>query len=331
VVRNERAMWLGVPFISQLDGTLYGGVNCGPASTAMVLGAFGIRTSPAAVRNYVNDVSGNYSADAGTSLDHLGRAVRESGLDVSNLHKPGGGYLRWSTDLVRQQIEDGRPVVTLVKYRALPSHSGSLSDFDHYIVIAGLAGNDFIYNDAAFGGERGFGLLISPGDLERAWDYSSIPRHGMAVGLTAESLAGRKARIESAPGDPLLDLGQEVSDEMLLEGVEAELGDEVPAGDYNALTWGRVEIDAQPGAGEAPTAQPTTAAGGAPSGLEMGGFVGGEGSRPMPGTLGQSRPIQGVGGTVVEPGAEVPLPLLGLGLALVVGIGLITSRRLLEQ
>jgi hypothetical protein len=94
-------------------------------------------------------------------------------------------------------------VITLTKYRFLPGHFGSVTDFDHYIVITGLAGEDFVYNDAAYSTEYGYNLLISPAQLERAWAASSVPRHAMAVGfgdslrplpivprrLTAEALA----------------------------------------------------------------------------------------------------------------------------------------------
>ena len=337
IMRTDRALWLGVPFITQLDGTLYGGVICGPASTAMVLGTFGIRTSPSAVRNYVNDMSGNYSADSGTSLDHLARVARESGLEVSSLYNPGGGgYLRWSTTLLRQQVEAGRPVVTLVKYRALPSHSGSLSDFDHYIVVAGLAGDDFVYNDAAFGGKRGYGLLISPSDLERAWDYSSIPRHGMAVGLTAESLAGRMARPEPAALAGQLDLGEELSDEMLLDEIDASLGNEVGfSGDYDTLTWRRVEVEEAPP--EASHAEEVPAAAAAPrpeaapqSGLDLSGFTGVESGPPVAGAPGQPRPLQPVATPGGQAGSGVPIPLLVLCLGLVAAVVGIAGRRLLE-
>ena len=70
-------------------------------------------------------------------------------------------------------------------------------------MITGLAGEDFVYNDAAYSTEYGYNLLISPAQLQRAWAASSVPRHAMAIGfgdslrplpivprrLTAESLA----------------------------------------------------------------------------------------------------------------------------------------------
>jgi len=50
-------------------------------------------------------------------------------------------------------------------------------------VLTGLAGDDFVYNDAAYSTEYGYNLLISPAQLERAWADSSVPRHAVAIGL----------------------------------------------------------------------------------------------------------------------------------------------------
>jgi hypothetical protein len=64
-----------------------------------------------------------------------------------------------------------------------------LSQFDHYIVISGLTPNGFIYNDAAFATTLGYGLEISDVELEYAWNNSSIPRHGVALGLAPDKKA----------------------------------------------------------------------------------------------------------------------------------------------
>jgi hypothetical protein len=87
---------------------------------------------------------------------------------------------------VRWHLQQGHPVITLVKYRNLPGHSQSLSDWDHYIVISGLTPNGFIYNDAAFATTLGYGLEISDVELEYAWNNSSIPHHAMALGLAPD-------------------------------------------------------------------------------------------------------------------------------------------------
>jgi hypothetical protein len=179
-------VWLGVPFRSQIDGGTFQYVNCGPASLTMVLAGFGLEVGPSQVRDYLNQLIDNYDTDLGTSLDVLGRIGREAGLTPMDLYSDRGGYRYWSTDAVRWHVQQGHPVITLVKYRKLPGHSSSVSEFDHYIVISGLTPNGFIYNDAAFATTLGYGLEISDAELEVAWDNSSIPRHAMALGLSPD-------------------------------------------------------------------------------------------------------------------------------------------------
>ena len=93
----------------------------------------------------------------------LSRIAREAGLTPMDLYSDRGGYRNWSTDAVRWHVQQGHPVITLVKYRNLPGHTSSLSDFDHYIVISGLTPNGFIYNDGAFATTLG----LWAGDLGR--------------------------------------------------------------------------------------------------------------------------------------------------------------------
>jgi hypothetical protein len=106
-----------------------------------------------------------------------------------DLYSAKGGYRNWSTDAVRWHVQQGHPVITLVKYRNLPGHTSSLSEFDHYIVITGLTPNGFIYNDGAFATTLGYGLEISDVELEYAWDNSSIPHHAVALGLAPDKKA----------------------------------------------------------------------------------------------------------------------------------------------
>lgn len=197
---TETSLVLGVPFQTQIDGTTFSLVNCGPASLAMVLIAFGLDVDPSSIRDYLNYLVGNYDAEQGTSLYVLARIAREAGLHTFGT---SSGLQGWTVEDVREQVRAGHPVITLTKYRFLPGHFGSVTDFDHYIVITGLAGEDFVYNDAAYATEYGYNLLISPEQLERAWAASSVPRHAVAIGygdslrplpivpsrLTAESLA----------------------------------------------------------------------------------------------------------------------------------------------
>lgn len=174
---NDSTLWLGVPFKTQIDDTDYAMANCGPASLAMVMSAFGVQIDPPVVRDYVNYLSGDYSTDDGTSLHVIARVAQEAGLSTWGVNKA------WSVDAVREHVRAGHPVITLAKYRSLPGNGNSFAEFDHYIVITGLAGDDLIYNDAAFSTDYGFNLLISPRDLERAWGFSTNPGHAVAIGL----------------------------------------------------------------------------------------------------------------------------------------------------
>ena len=174
---DASVVWLRVPFRTQIDGTTYAQVNCGPASLAMVLAGFGIDVAPGPLREYVNQRSGDYSAEDGTSLYVLAGVAAEAGLRTFGVGD------RWSVEAVREHVRAGHPVITLTKYRSLPGHGRSAAEFDHYIVITGLADDDLIYNDAAFVDDYGYNLLISQADLEHAWSFSSNPRHAVAIGL----------------------------------------------------------------------------------------------------------------------------------------------------
>ena len=188
-VLGDGLVWLGVPFRSQMDGGDFQYVNCGPASLTMVLAGFGLEVRPSQVRDYLNNLIDNFDTDLGTSLDVLSRIGSEAGLTPMDLYSDHGGYRNWSTDAVRWHLQQGHPVITLVKYRNLPGHTSSLSSFDHYIVISGLTPNGFIYNDAAFATTLGYGLEISDVELEYAWENSSIPHHAVALGLSPDKKA----------------------------------------------------------------------------------------------------------------------------------------------
>jgi hypothetical protein len=176
---TDNSLVLGVPFKTQIDGTSFSLVNCGPASLAMVLIAFGLDVDPPSVRDYLNYKVGNYDTEQGTSLYTLAQIAKEAGLSTFGT---SSGLVGWTVNAIRDQIRAGHPVITLTKYRRLPGHFGSVTEFDHYIVLTGLAGDDFVYNDAAYSTEYGYNLLISPAQLERAWADSSVPRHAVAIG-----------------------------------------------------------------------------------------------------------------------------------------------------
>jgi hypothetical protein len=134
--------------------------------------------------------------------------AREAGLRTLDLYS-ARGYRAWDLDLVRQHVAQGHPVITLTRYQSLPGNANSLFYSDHYVVITGLSGDDFIYNDPAYGSNAGHGLLISGPDLERAWVFSSIPGHSLALALDGDAQIPEWLRRRAETRTPSVPIGQE--------------------------------------------------------------------------------------------------------------------------
>lgn len=216
-------LWLGVPHRSQFDGTYYAETNCGPASLGMILEAYGLRYPTDAIRGEVNRFQGDSNPDNGTSLGAVALVAERAGLYPVGLHR------RWSIDDVRAHLTAGRPIITLVRFADLPGNSGSDLATNHYIVLSGLSGDQFIYNDSAYVQGAGRGLLISPDVLQSAWANSVIPGHAVAFSLdrTGAGLLNPGRLVPPPvdaidPGDDLFDASldplTELPDEALASG-----------------------------------------------------------------------------------------------------------------
>lgn len=216
-------LWLGVPHRSQFDGTFYAETNCGPASLGMILEAYGLRYPTDAIRGEVNRFQGDANPDSGTSLGAVALVGQRAGL------YPVGLQRRWSSDDVRAHLAAGRPIITLVRFADLPGNSGSDLATNHYIVLTGLAGDQFIYNDSAYVQGAGRGLLIPPDVLDRAWDNSVIPGQAVAFSLnsTGAGLLHPGRLVPPSPEafgpdddalDASLDLPMELADVALASG-----------------------------------------------------------------------------------------------------------------
>src|SRR5207302_476916 len=81
-----------------------------------------------------------------TALQHMASVAKDLDLQPRGLYD-GADFHRWSIDDIRHELESGRPVIPLVKYRLLPGHETSTTRFDHYIVIYGMDGDRFLYHD----------------------------------------------------------------------------------------------------------------------------------------------------------------------------------------
>jgi hypothetical protein len=182
-------LWLGVPSRTQFDGTPYAAVNCGPSALGMILEAFGLHMPTHDLRLLANALQGTWGYDDGIALDYLAEIGARAGLTPLGLYdEERRGYHRWTVDEVRRAVLAGYPVLVLTKYRLLPGNGAFTGGINHYIVISGLLGDDFLYNDSAYGGAGGRALILPAEQLEAAWATADIPRHAVAFALGEERL-----------------------------------------------------------------------------------------------------------------------------------------------
>ena len=171
---------LSVPYRTQLDGSISSAANCGPTSVSMVLEAFGIYVPTAQARSLANRSMGVYDPFGGTTLEALRDVAEAYGLQGLDLSENGRRYKRWTLDDVRAHLRAGHPVIPELRYRMMPGREWLWISTDHYVVITGMVGDDFIINDpiALDGhGER----TISGQALLRAWMNSDYPGAGVAI------------------------------------------------------------------------------------------------------------------------------------------------------
>ncbi|MBM2810945.1 MAG: Peptidase 2 protein [Chloroflexi bacterium] len=153
----------------------------------MVLDAYGLLGyGNDVLRGEINRLQGNDDPDEGTSLNAIASVARRAGLTPLDLFSVPETYKRWTVDDVRAHLSAGRPIITLVRFVDLPGNEQLDFVINHYIVLAGVSGDRFIYNDAAQPPGQGRDLLISPEALQRAWANSTIRNHAVAFALDAE-------------------------------------------------------------------------------------------------------------------------------------------------
>jgi hypothetical protein len=84
----------------------------------------------------------------------------------------GNRIAKWSLKDVREQLQAGRPVIVQVRFRALPGRARVPYFNDHYIILTGLSGESFLYNDPIDSDGPGANRLMTPAQLEAAMNTS---------------------------------------------------------------------------------------------------------------------------------------------------------------
>jgi Peptidase_C39 like family len=183
---------LDLPYRNQLDGSPYALANCGPTSLSMALAYYGIDASTWDLRVRAMQAQhswwgdpGGYSDRYGVFVYNLATVAESYGVHADLLWARDADrtdhFLRWQPSQLRREIQANHPVIVEVSYRALPAHAGSAAIADHYIVIHGTIGSDFVYSDPLGIGDSGPDEQISEADLMRAMEVSEAPMAGFAV------------------------------------------------------------------------------------------------------------------------------------------------------
>ena len=181
---------LNVPYRTQLDGSDYQEANCGPTALGMALEAFGMDLAAPDLRHQVLDAE-NFSpadVDAGSFIWALAKVAQGHGVETRGLYDGDGRLHHWSVDEIRASVLQGQPVIVQVVYRGLPGRETSAYYGDHYIVVTGLLGDNFLYNDPIGGAPAhespGYDRVITAAQLQRAMRASDSQYAFTAFGLS---------------------------------------------------------------------------------------------------------------------------------------------------
>ena len=179
-LRSGAGVWLKVPYRSQFDGSPSADANCGPASIGMAIQYYRGAASTSEIRAVAERMQGTSDPESGFAIEYLGDTVDHFGLKSVGL-LAGKNLRRWTLDDVRTRLSQGHPVIPELRFRLMPARSGSEYSEDHYVVLTGMYGDNFIYNDSVDSDGLGYGKVMSAEILQRAWGSSDFPFAALAV------------------------------------------------------------------------------------------------------------------------------------------------------
>ena len=176
---GEDRVRLRMPYRTQLDGSPAAGANCGPASLGMILDSFGINVATDRLRSQAHRFQGTSGPSTGFLLEVIQRVAETYGLEGQGLME-GQRYRRWTLDDVRRHLRAGHPVIPQLRYRLMPGREWAAVNYDHYLVLTGVDGDDFLFNDPIPSGGQGL-ERITASQLLRAWRNSDAPMAALAI------------------------------------------------------------------------------------------------------------------------------------------------------
>jgi uncharacterized protein YvpB len=138
----------------------------------MALEAFGVAVSSRQLRAAVLDVQHMYGNGVGTLITALAQVVQQNGLSAMDLRGGSGEIRRWGLDDIRAHVQQGHPVIVQVRYRSLPGRGRAYYFGDHYILVTGVVGDGFLYNDPLDIDGLGWDRVISGATLQVAMNAS---------------------------------------------------------------------------------------------------------------------------------------------------------------
>jgi uncharacterized protein YvpB len=171
------------PYRSQLDGSPYAEANCGPTTLGMALDAFGVDVAPRQLRSEALDAEHMSGNGTGTLITALAQVAQENGLRALDMRGDDGSIRRWGLDDIRAHLQAGHPVIVQVRYRLLPGRGGAYYFGDHYILVTGMVGDAFLYNDPIDVDGLGWDRIITGGALSVAMNASDARYAYSAVAI----------------------------------------------------------------------------------------------------------------------------------------------------
>ena len=216
-----------IPYKSQFDPDADEFRNdCGPASLAMVLHAYGVNVSTNAVYRKTGTKANDF-----VSLAQLMRAAQSYGYPLDYFHS-------WTLAQLKAKISEGRPVMLLVHYGAwsqLQPGVSTQSSFKgpHFVVVVGFDDEHIYVNDPLWRDERrieGFRRAWTHQQFDEAWSRNHEDGNRDRAGLypraslsTAPFGAGQYA--SAANFQPDAEAGRRIRAWALHQGLEPPMLD----------------------------------------------------------------------------------------------------------